>query len=623
MNQPLFITVLILVCTIVFIIHGRYRADFIALVGLVVLGLTGILTLEELLAGFANPVVIIVAALFIVSAGTFNSGLVDEIGHFLLRFGKKSELKLLCIVMITGGLLSAFLSGTSIVVALIPIVMSLALKKKMSPSRYLLPLAYSSSLGAVLTLIGTVPNIYTSNVLQERGIVMLSFFDFTPIGLVAFGAGLLFMLTVGRVLLPKESIVAKNSVKGLSAGELAGMYKVYDRLHYLYIPSGSDIVGERLIDLQLPIHYEITLIEIKRKVKEKQLGILPKQLVISAKADEILHPDDIILVFGEEENVERLTMDYELDYKHFNPEQIRKYFVSSKFGLTEILIMPHSIFENQTLVDLQFREKYRCNVLAINRNGEYIQTDVGKNKLKPGDALLIHGEWGNIERISADLEDVLVIGTASEETEVIEMEQAQPKVQAMIAGLITVLMIILLSIETIPAVLSVVTAALLMVITGCVRSMEEAYQRINWEPIFLMAALFGIMKALENVGGVMLISDSLTLFFRHLGPYGLLTGFYLITTILGAFIPYGMTAILIAPIALLCADTLGISPVPILIGIAISASLSVASPKATLSNTLIMTAGEYRSRDFAIMGIPLQVFVGIVMIMTIPFFFSF
>ena len=417
MNQPLFITFLILVCTIAFIIQGKYRVDLIALVGLVVLGLTGILTLEELLAGFANPVVIIVAALFVISAGIFNSGLVDKIGNYLLGFGHRSDSNLLLIVMLTGGLLSAFLSGTGIVVILIPIVMSLALKKKMSPSHYLLPLAYASSLGAVLTLIGTAPNIYISNLLQNQGIVNLSFFDFTPIGLVAFMAGVLFMMTVGRKLLPRDSIVAKNSVKGLSAGELAGMYKVYDRLHYLHIPAGSDMVGERLVDLQLPVNYEITLIEIKRKVKEKQLSLLPKQIVISAKADEVLHPDDIILVFGEEENVERLTVDYELEYKHFIPEQIRKYFVSSKFGLTEILIMPHSIYENQTLMDVHFREKYRCNVLAINRNGEYIQTDVGTEKLKPGDALLIHGEWKNIERISADLEDVIVIGSASTETE--------------------------------------------------------------------------------------------------------------------------------------------------------------------------------------------------------------
>jgi di/tricarboxylate transporter len=622
MTQPLFITFLILVCTLAFIIQGKFRADFIALIGLVVLGLTRILSMEELLAGFANPVVIILAALFVVSAGIFNSGLVDEVGNYLLRFGVGTESKLLFIVMLTGGLLSAFLSGTGIVVILIPIVMSMALKKKMSPSRYLLPLAYASSLGAVLTLIGTAPNIYISNILQNQGIVTLSFFDFTPIGLVAFGAGVLFMLTFGRILLPHESVVAKNSVKGLSPGELAGMYKVYDRLHYLHIPASSDIVGERLIDLQLPIHYEITLIEIKRKVKEKQLSLLPKQMVLSAKADEVLHPDDIILVFGEEENVERLTGDYELEYKHFNPEQIRKYFVSSKFGLTEILIMPHSIYENQTLVNVHFREKYRCNVLAINRNGEYIQTDVGTERLKPGDALLIHGEWESIERISADLEDVIVIGSASNETEVVQTQE-QFKSKAPIAAFITALMIVLLSIETIPAVLSVVTAALLMVITGCVRSMEEAYQKINWEPVLLIAAMLGIMRALENAGGVRLISDSLALFFENTGPYGLLAGFYLLTMILSPFIPYGVVAVVMAPIALLCSESLGVSPIPILIGIAISASLALSSPKATSSNTLVMTAGEYRPKDFALLGLSLQVFVGVVLVMTIPLFFSF
>ena len=174
--------------------------------------------------------------------------------------------------------------------------------------------------------------------------------------------------------------------------------------------------------------------------------------------------------------------------------------------------MPHSIYENQTLMDVHFREKYRCNVLAINRNGEYIQTDVGTEKLKPGDALLIHGEWKNIERISADLEDVIVIGSASTETKT-DQTQSPSKSKAIMAALITILMIVLLSFETIPAVLSVVTAALLMIITGCVRSMEEAYQKINWEPVILIAAILGIMQALDNSGGVRLISDSFRIVF--------------------------------------------------------------------------------------------------------------
>ena len=142
------------------------------------------------------------------------------------------------------------------------------------------------------------------------------------------------------------------------------------------------------------------------------------------------------------------------------------------------------------------------------------------------------------------------------------------------AALITILMIVLLSIETIPAVLSVVTAALLMIITGCVRSMEEAYQKINWEPVILIAAILGIMQALDNSGGVRLISDSFVLFFENTGPYGLLAGFYLLTMLLGSFIPYGVAAVIMSPIALLCSESIGVSPIPILMGIAIAASLA-------------------------------------------------
>ena len=184
-------------------------------------------------------------------------------------------------------------------------------------------------------------------------------------------------------------------------------------------------------------------------------------------------------------------------------------------------------------------------------------------------------------------------------------------------------MIILLSIETIPAVLSVGTAALLMLITGCVRSMEEAYQKINWEPVFLIAAMLGIMQALDNTGGVRLISYSFLLFFENMGPYGLLASFYILTMLLGSFIPYGVAAVIMSPIALLCATGIGVSPIPILIGVAMAASLALSSPKASSSNTLVMTAGEYRAKDFALLGVSLQVFVGIVLIIAIPLFFPF
>ncbi|MEJ9231174.1 SLC13 family permease [Peribacillus butanolivorans] len=618
MIEPMFITLIILLCAIALFIQGKFRADLIALGALAILGLLGILTLDELIAGFANQVVIMLAGLFIVGAGLLNTGIVEKAGNKLLGFCGGSEWKSLLIVMVTAGILSAFLSGAGIVSILLPLVMSMALQQKTSPTRYLLPLAYACSIGGLLTLTGTPSNMIVADVLKQNGIETLSFFDFTPIGLIAFASGLFFMLTLGRLLLPEKTIAANNSVKGLSAGELAGMYKVYDRLHYLHIPATSDIVGERLSDLQLPIQYELTLIEIQRKPKDKQLPLLQKQLTISARADEVLHPDDIILVFGEEESVERLALNYELEFKHFNTEQIKKHFLSSRFGLTEILIVPNSDYENQTLIDVHFREKYQCNVLAINRNGEYIQADVGTERLKPGDAILIHGEWENIERISSDLQDVIVIGSTSEDGLTVES-----KAKAWIALCITALMVILLSIESIPSVLSVLTAALLMVVTGCVRSMEDAYQKINWEPVLLIAAMFGITAALDNTGGVRMISDWLAVLFSNIGAHGVLAVFYLLTLILSQFIPYGAATVIMAPIALTSAVNQGIDPVPVFLCLAVAGSLSLSTPRVATTNALVMTAGDYKYRDFILIGISIQVFIGVIMVITIPWFFPF
>jgi di/tricarboxylate transporter len=619
MTQQMLFTFIILVVATALFIQGRLRADLIALTALLTLTLTQVLTLEEALSGFSNPVVIMIAGLFVVGAGVFNSGLVEMAGGRLLASAGRSEVKLFILVMLTAALLSGFLSSTGTVSVLLPIVMSLALKQQESPSKFLLPLAYASSLGGVLTLISTPSNMLVSNVLEAHGFKGISFWGFTPIGLVVVGAGIIFMLTAGRKLLPNDSVTVESSPKKISATELAGMYKVYDRLHFLTIPAHSDIVGERLSDLLLPVKYEITVIEIDRRVKDEETQLMQKDQTFSAKADEVLHPDDIVLVFGESDSVNRLAEDYELGLKKYDTDTIQKHFLSSNFGLTEILIVPHSDYENQTLRDVHFREKYQCSVLAINRQGEYIQADVGTEQLRPGDALLIHGEWENIGRISADLQDVIVIGSTSEA----EQGLSYQKGKAYIAAGIVALMLILLSVDLIPPVLSVLTAAFLMIITGCIRSMEEAYGQINWESVILIAAMLPLSVALEKTDGTELISNGINSILGGLGPYGVLAGYYLLTMVLGQFISHAATAIIMAPIAFASAINLQLSPVPLLICIAVAASMAFSTPVASPTNALVMTAAEYKYRDFALIGILLQLFIGIIMIITIPLFFPF
>lgn len=615
--QPMIITFVILLIVTLLFIQSKFRPDLIAVGSLLLLSLLGIITPEEALAGFSNSSVIMIAGLFIVGAGIFDSGLAKGIGNSLFRYGGNSEKKLLFIIIITVSLFSGVLSNTGTVAVLLPVIMSIAIELNLNPTRFLLPLAFASSLGGLLTIIGTPANLIVSDTLRKAGYDPLGFLDITGIGLVSVGAGLLFMMTLGRRLLPGNDAASTKSSKSLSTGELAGLYKVYDQLHFIYVPDTSDVVGERLADLKLPSRFEITIIEIERKSKEKLTLKQAKQSVV-ARANEVLHPDDLLLVFGGEEEVAHFVNTYELERRSFKLEDIKAHFLSKTYGMTEILIAPHSTLEDQTIADIHFREKYSCNVLAINRKGEYIQTDLAKEKLKLGDAILVHGKWENIEIIAKDKHDVVVLGTISEEANI-----ASSKGKAPIAAGIMLFMLILMTLELIPAVLSVLLAAFLMILTGCIRSLEEAYQRINLEAVVLIAAMLPMATALEKTGGVQFISNGMLELLGEYGPYTVLIGFYLLTSLFSQFISNTATAVIFAPIALTTAIGMGYSPYPFLVGVAVAASMSFSTPVASPTNAMVMTAAGYKFNDFVKVGLPLQVFVGICALIALPLFFPF
>ncbi|WP_163103361.1 SLC13 family permease [Peribacillus alkalitolerans] len=615
--HPMLWTFLLLVIMAFLFIHGRYRKDLIVLGTLIAFTLTGVLTTQEALLGFSNQTVITVAGLYIVAAGIFNTGLAKQMGNMALKIGGNSELKMLIIMMGTVAVLSGFLSNTGTVAILLPIVMSLAVQLQVSPSRFLIPLAFASSLGGMLTLIGSPSNLIVSSVLKEGGFEKLALFDLLPIGLVALVAGLVFMAIFGRKLLPTHNLSSSSDEKGLSAGELAGLYKIYDKLHFVHIPETSEIVGERLMDLKLPVRFETTVIEIERKQKEI-LSLKPSRQSIAAKADEILHPNDLLLVFGEEEQVDRFILHFELERKEFHLEHIKSHFLGKVYGMTEMVLPPHSTYEEKSLMDIHFREKYECNVLAIHRKGEYIQSGVAKEKMKPGDTLLIHGKWENIERISKEDRDVVVLGTISEEA-----SSAYASGKASIAASILIFMLILWAFQIVSPVISVLLASFLMIVTGCVKGMEEAYQRINWESIVLIGAMIPMAIALEKSGASQEITELFLSIFGGFGGYGIMIGFFVITVILSQFINNIAIVIVLAPIALSTAVAQGINPYPIVIGVAIAASMAFSTPFASPANTLVMSAGGYTYKDFIKIGLPLQIVIGILMILVIPLFFPF
>lgn len=608
------ITFIILILTTVLFIHGKYRSDIVAVASLLALTLFGIITPQEALAGFSNSVVIMIAGLFIVGAGIFNTGLAKQIGNTLIQLGNNNENRLLIIIMVTVGVFSAFMSNTGTVAVLLPVVISIAISMKISPSKLLIPLAFASSLGGVLTLIGTPPNLVASNMLEDNDFTPLSFFDFTPIGLVALISGIIFMVTIGKRLLPNNT-VTEISEEAIDLNKLIGVYKVHPFLHIVQISEDSPILTKNLAALQLTNTYEITVVAIERK-ENRTIPQLQQKTQVIPKASTSFEVGDVVLLLGEEAAVNVFVADYHLN--KLSIKTAKKYLLSNRFGISEIIIPPHSNFEHKTIRELHFRKKYNCSVLAIFRNGKYIQTDACKMKLQNGDALLVHGEWAKIEALAKTSSDLIVVGRVSDAA---ATETARGK--APIAGAIMLLMLLLMTLELIDPVITVLIAAFLMVITGCVRSIGDGYQKINWESVVLIAAMLPMATALENTGGVKYISDSVIHLLGDYGPLAVLIGFYVLTTLLSQFISNTATAVIFAPIAITSAIELGVSPYPFVVTVAVAASMAFATPVASPTNALVMNAGGYQFKDYVKIGVPLQIFLAVILIIFIPIFYPF
>ncbi len=616
MNEMWLTFIILIITTIAFII-GKWRSDFVAIGALLAIAILGIVTPQEALAGFSNSIVIMITGLFVVGAGIFNTGLANKLGNQLIKLGGQNETKTLIIVMLTVGIFSAFISNTGTVAIMIPVVISMAIQMKVSPAVYLIPLAFASSLGGVLTLIGTPPNLVVNETLVHNNLTPFHFFGFSPIGIVALLVGTSYMVLFGRKILKSKSDLSINAASHLSPTELAGVYKIYDRLHLLKITENSTMINKSLVELKLTENYRLTVVTTKRKALDK----LPfhSRTPHLLKAKEELKENDVLLIFGKMEAIEQLKTDYRLELlKDKEEADLQTILFSNVFGLTEVLITPQSSFINKTVKDIKFRSKYHCNVLAINRRGKYIQSNASSTKLRVGDALIVHGAWKDIELMDNEQQNIVVVGKISEEA-----GTASASGKAWIAASIMLFMLIMMSTEWMSPVIAVVAAAFLMVATGCLRSVNEAYQKINWESVVLIASMLPLATALEKTGGVTYISSFIVDLLGNNGPYAILAGFYVLTMIFSQFISNTATAVIFAPVAITSAQALQLSPYPLLMSVAVAASMAFSTPVASPTNAMVMSAGGYKFSDYVKVGVPLQIILSIIMILLIPLIYPF
>ena len=621
-------TLIILGLSVVFFVWGKVRSDIVALCALIALLIFQILTPAEALSGFSNSVVIMMAGLFIVGGAIFQTGLAKMISSRILKLAGKSETRLFLLVMIVTSAIGAFVSNTGTVALMLPRVVSLAAGAGVNSGRLLMPLAFASSMGGMMTLIGTPPNLIIQDTLTGAGYEPLGFFSFLPVGLVCVAVGVLVLLPLTKIFLSEKGKKDDRAASGKSLSQLVKEYSLADNLFRLRVTGSSDVAGKTVVDLDLRNRYGLNLMEVRRG-EGSQHRFLKTVTQKLASSDTVFQEGDVLYVSGEAENVSGFADDFFLEMMDGHSSEMAAGAPSSTdagntldfydIGIAEIVLMPTSTIIGRTVKDAGFRDKFNVNVLGIRRKKDYILHDLGKEKLHGGDVLLVQGAWQDIGRLSREDADWVVLGQPMEQAARVTLDYKAP-----VAALIMLLMIAMMVFDFIKVepVTAVLIAAVLMILTGCFRSVEAAYKTINWETVVLFAGMMPMSLALEKTGVSAMISGALV---GGLGsnPYVLMAGIYFTTSLMTMFISNTVTAVLMAPIALTCAMQVGISPVPLLFGVTVAASMCFASPFSTPPNALVMPAGQYTFMDYIKVGLPLQIIMGVVMVFVLPLLFPF
>lgn len=617
-------TLIILVITVALFIWGRVRVDIVALTALAALLVLGILTPAEALAGFSSPIVIMMIGLFVVGGAIMQTGLAKLTGNKLMALSRGNETITFLLVMLVTSFIGAFVSNTGTVALMMPIIMSIAAGSGMQSSRFLMPLAFAGSLGGMLTLIGTPPNLVIDEVLTESGYQPLAFFSFFPVGIIVIAIGIIVLMPLSKIFLSKKQS-GKKKKQGKSLDDLVDEYQLLDNLHRYIVPSRRpsaaldengeqmDIVGKTLKELSIQKKYGVSIIEIRNE-KKSRLGLVKDVSQNMAKSSSTIQVHDTLYIIGEEEKMKRFASDYGL--RKMKDVKIDFY----DLGLTEIVVMPTSNFAGLRIGDANLRKRFGINVLGVKRGDEYITDNLIAAKLHVGDMLLVQGEWTNLAHLATDTSNWVVIDQPEKTADKVLLDYKAP-----VAAAIMLLMIAMMVFDFIPVapVTAVIIAGLLTVFAGCFRNVEAAYKTINWESIVLIAAMMPMSTALEKTGASALVSQGLVESLGSMGPTALLAGIYFTTSLMTMFISNTATAVLMAPIALVAARQVGVSPYSFLFAVTLGASMCFASPFSTPPNALVMKAGGYTFMDYVKVGLPLQIIIGVVMTFVLPLLFPY
>lgn len=570
----------------------KLPVDVVALLIMATLLVLGIITAEEGIAGFSNKATVTVASMFVLSAALFKTGAVGYLGKITADIFRRSYWLGLVTVMVAVGFFSAFINNTPVVAVFIPILLGVAKEVNASSSKLLMPMSFASMFGGVCTLIGSSTNILVSSIAENNGQPAFSMFEFAPLGVIFFAVGTVYMLTIGIRLIPDRR----------AEGDLIESFKLQEYITEIVLLENSTSAGLAIKDAPLVRDIELAIIEIQRG--EETITVPPPEMKLEG--------GDILLVRCNLEEFkkiqEREGVRLKPEYK-WQDEDIQ----ASDTKLVEAVIALNSTFIGKTLKELQFRENFNATVLALRHRGRLMREKIADTKLNAGDALLIEVKTDRYKQLQRNPSFVIVS----------EIEQENYRPEKLIPALAIVAGVILSATFGIfPIVISAVIGAVLLVLIGTL-TMEEAYQAIEWRIIFLLAGVLSLGAALEKSGAAELISSNLVSTVGVFGLIALVSAFYILTSLFTEMMSNNATAVLLAPIAIATAASLGVSPRPFLVAVMFAASASFMTPVGYQTNTLIYGPGQYKFVDFLRVGTPLNILFWLIATICIPIFWEF
>ncbi len=622
MTIEMWIAILILAAAILLFTTEWLRVDVVALGVLVMLLLTRLVTVPEALAGFSNPAVLAIAALFVVGGGVMQTGLAGGVGRAILQVAGNSPLRLILVLMATAAFLSGFMSNTGTVALLIPAIISLSRASKISPSKLLMPLSYGAILGGLLTLIGTTPNLIVSDILRENGYAPLGFFTLTPIGMILLGVGIVFMLLVGYRLMPARQS-AKDVQRVTTPEELMAIYRLPQNLYRLRVRRASKISGKNLAESGLRSDYHLSVLEVHRpnrarpmvRKEDNQLVMNYEDITsLVAAPDLIIQANDLLVLQGDGSDVAHAAAALDLGVQPAESLE-QQFLMNQEVGLAEVVLPPRSSLLGKTIIELRFGSRYKLTVLGLYGAGGQENPDMLTTPLRFGDTLLVQGPWENILALRRQRKDFVVIGSPD------EMNAAPMRKKAPVAMTITLGMLALLIFNLLDITTASLLAAFMMIASGCL-TMDDAYEAIDWKSIVLMAGMIPMSTALEKAGVVQLAAGWLTQ-TQGASPVFVLAVIFGVTALFTQFLSNTATTFLIAPVALASAANLGLSPYAFLVAVAVAASMAFSTPIASPANTLVMGAGNYRFGDYAKAGVPLVLLTMLLSVLLLPWLYPF